>query len=443
MEFLFKRHLQNAKPVPLLDRITNLKDAEPSLAVLTEFQKEALREMVSRAYNHNPFYREKMKRAGIKPEDIKDLEDLPKLPFTSKDELRGKPWVLLAANKNDISFFNVSTGTTGGEEIYIMNTWRDYYLHEFSPGHPKLFNLKPGDICINALPYEMSSAGLAFHKVFMEVQEATVVPVGKGGAYSTPEKIIRVMRDLQPNVIITTPSYAITLAEAADAMSLDLSSLPLKKMWLTGEGCSPAFRARVEKIWGVTANFHYGSLECGVLGIECDFHSGYHIPLGHVILEIVDPETGEVLAPGEIGEIVATCLLRFDAPLIRYRTQDLGYIDPDPCRCGLVFPRFFLRGRLVDQITIRSIKFSPFYLEEFLMRQPEIGNWYQFVLKPGNNDILRIRVELAQGVEPTPELADKLASKIEFAVGIPCEFEFVTKLIRPGVKTVRVVYEEA
>lgn len=441
MEFLFEKRLRDTARVPLITHFSQLKEEEPSLATLTGFQKEALREMVARAYNHNSFYRQKMDVAGVNPRDINDLADLSKMPFTTKDELRGKPWVLLAADKEDVSFISVSTGTTGGEEIYITHTWRDYYLNEFSPGHPKLFNLKPDDICINALPYEMSSSGLAFHKVFMETQKATVVPVGKAGAYSPPDKTVKIMRDLRPTVLMTTPSYAITLAEEAARIPFDLKSLNLSKIWLTGEGCSPAFRDRVEKIWGARANFHYGSLECGVLGMECDLHAGYHIPLGHVILEIVDPKTGTVLEPGEIGEIVATCLLRFDSPLIRYRTQDLGYIDPDPCRCGIVFPRFFLRGRLVDQITIKGVNFSPFYMEEFLMRLPEVGNWYQFVVSPGNNEHLKIRVELAAGVEPTPELAEKLASKMEFTVGIPCQFEFVDKLPRPREKTVRVVHE--
>lgn len=350
--------------------------------------------------------------------------------------------MLLAADKEDVSLINVSTGTTGGEEIYVMHTWRDYCPSGFSPGHPKLFNLEPEDICINALPYEMSSAGLAFHKVFMEIFEATVVPVGKGGAYSSPEKTVKVMRDLQPTAMITTPSYAITLAEAAAEVSLDLTSLPLKKIWLTGEGCSPAFRARVEKIWGTKANFHYGSLELGVLGIECDDHAGYHIPMGHVLLEIVDPQTGKVLEPGEVGEVVGTSLGRFDSPLLRYRTQDPGYIDPDPCSCGMVFPRFFLRGRMADQLIIGGMHLSPFMIEEALMRQPEVGNWYQIVVKSEGNDRLRIRAELAAGMEPTSQLAEKLASKMEFATGIPCDFEIVAKLPRPGVKTIRVVHEE-
>jgi len=440
MKYRFKKHLQNYVQEPLLGRYSNLTEEEATLEKLLEFQKEALQANVAHAYK-NPFYYEKLKKAGVKPQDIKSLADLAKLPFTTKDELRGKPWQLLATDKRDMSLIHVSTGTTGGEETYMMQSWRDLYLNEFSAGYPHLLQLVPGDICINALPYEMSSSGLAFHKVFMEISGVTVVPVGKGGAYSTPKKIVQVMKDLQPTVVMTTPSYAITIAEAAAEMDFDLTSLNLKKVWLTGEGCSPAFRERVEKLWGTIANFYYGSLEAMGLGIECDSHTGYHIPMGHVIIEIIDPETGEVLEPGEIGEIVTTPLLRFDTPLLRYRTQDLGYIDPDPCDCGMTFPRFFMRGRTADQLTIQGIGFSPFYLEEFLMRLPEVGNWYQFVVQPEDNDRLKIRTELAPGVEPTPELADKLASKMEYSLGIPCEFEFQSKLMRTGAKSVRVVRE--
>ncbi|MDI6870494.1 MAG: AMP-binding protein [Bacillota bacterium] len=408
---------------------------------LLAFQDEAVKELVAHTYANSPFYRAKMDQAGVRPEEVRSVADLSKLPFTDKDELRGDPWILLACDKKDVSVINVSTGTTGGEMIYIFYTWKDFYLNDLAVGYPRLVPIEPGDICINALPYEMSSAGLAFHKVFMDACGATAVPVGKGGAYSTPEKTVRIMRDLKPTIVMTTPSWAVRLAEAAGEAGFDLKELPLKRMWITGEGCSPAFRDRLEKIWGTTANFYYGSLECGALGMECDQHFGYHIPLAHVVVEIVDPKTGEVLEPGEIGEIVATCLLRYSSPLIRYRTQDLGYVEYDQCPCGVALPRLFLRGRQVDQVVLQGYEFSPFYLEEFLMRLPEVGMWYQFVVPPEGADRLKIRVELQPGVEPTPELADRLASKMEFGLGIPCEFEFVDRLPRPVTKTIRVVHE--
>lgn len=408
---------------------------------LAEFQRESVGEVVSRAYERSLFYREKMDRAGVAPDDVRGPADLSRLPFTTKDELRGNPWALLACDREDVALIQVSTGTTGGEEIYIMNTWEDYYLYEMSAGYPTLVPVERGDIVLNALPYEMSTAGLAFHKTFMDGCRATVIPAGKGGAYSTPAKTVKMMRDLAPTVVITTPSWAITLAEEAAERSFSLPGLRLKKMWLTGEGCSPSFRERVEKTWGATANFYYGSLECGGVGIECDSHNGYHLVEAHVAVEIVDPKTGKVLDPGEIGEIVATCLLRYDAPILRYRTQDLGYIDPDPCPCGVALPRLFLRGRLVDHVVIRGISFSPIYLEEFLMRLPEVGNWFQFVVDPAGSDRLKIRAELAPGVRPREGLADYLASKMEFGTGLPCQFEIVDRIPRPRGKTVRVVHE--
>ncbi len=443
MNSLFERKILSLRKPPVLQDYFDQEGEFPENMPperLHQFHLASMKEIISGAYQRSAFYRKKMTAAGVSPDDFKTLEDLSRLPFTTKDELRGDPWTLLACDKEDIALIQVSTGTTGGEEVYIMYSWEDFYLHELVPGYPSLVPVERGDICFNALPYEMSSAGLAFHKTFMEGCRATVIPAGKGGAYSTPAKSVKMIRDLQPTVIITTPSWAMFLAETAIEAGFDPASLHLKKMWLTGEGCSSAFRERVEKIWGTVANFYYGSLECGCIGIECDQHNGYHITGGHVFLEIVDPKTGQVLEPGEVGEIVATCLLRYHTPLLRFRTQDLGYIDPDACSCGVLLPRFSLRGRLVDQITIKGISLSPYYLEEFLMRLPEVGNWFQFIVSSTNIKELGIRCELAPGIEPTEQLAESLAGKMEYGTGIPCRFEFVDKLPRPTGKTVRVIH---
>lgn len=444
MHSLFIKIINEVTIPPVLTRYFSgpeFPDEMPP-ATIAAYQKEALREVVNRAYQYSPYYQQKMRQAGVTPQDLNELSDLARLPFITKDELRGNPWQLLACDKSELSVIHVSTGTTGGEEIYNMYTWRDYFTHELITGYPRLFPVEKDDICFNALPYEMSSAGLSFHKVFLHGCGAAVINAGKGGAYSTPEKAVKLLRDLRPTVVMTSPSYAITLYEAAQESGFDLTQLPIRKMWLTGEGCSPAFRSRIENYWGTRAEFYYGSLECGAIAVECGAHAGYHITQAHSLVEIVDPQTGRVLEPGEVGEIVVTCLLRYDTPLIRYRTQDLGYLEPDPCRCGLTLPRLNLQGRAVDEIMINGVNFSPYYLEEFLMRQPEVGDWYHFIVKPGNNQQLKIRVELARGVQPTAELADKLASRIGFAVGVPCQVEIVDKMPRPREKTVRVIHEQ-
>lgn len=444
MSSLFEDKLKKVNLPATINRFLNGNPHPDKMSEqqINEYHLASLQEIVNKAYEKNEFYRQKLDEVNMKPNDIMQLSDLSKLPFLTKDELRGNPYILLTCDKKEIALVQVSTGTTGGEEIYMMYTWNDYYLHDLAPRYPDLFSVDPGDVCLNALPYEMSAAGLAFHKTFMEGCEATVIPAGKGGAYSTPKKTLKLIRDLSPNVVITTPSWAMLLAEEANEQEFDLTSLQLKKLWITGEGCSPAFRSRLEKLWGATANFFYGSLECGVLGIECDDHDGYHVTQGHAILEIVDHKTGEPLDEGEIGEIVVTSALRYDTPILRFRTGDLGYIESETCSCGVTMPKFYLRGRVVDQILYNGTTLSPFYLEEFLMREPEIGNWFEFVLnKEGDNEVINVRCELAADIEPSEHLADSLASKLEFASGIPFSFEFVEKLPRPTGKTIRVVYK--
>lgn len=251
MNSLFEKSLRRfSKPIVLKKYFSGIEDADRMLPdVLASYQNEAVKAVVNRAFKRSPLYQRKMKQAGVTPRVIKEVGDLSRLPFTTKEDLRGKPWELLACDKKDVALIQVSTGTTGGEEIYIMNTWEDYYLCDLAPGYGSLVPVESGDICFDALPFEMSSAGLSFYKIFMEGCQATVIPAGKGGAYSTPAKSVKLLRDLQPTFLISTPSWSITLAEAAKEANFDPTKLPLKKMWLTGEGCSSAFRERLEKIW--------------------------------------------------------------------------------------------------------------------------------------------------------------------------------------------------
>jgi phenylacetate-CoA ligase len=438
----FENLIQDASFPPLVARYFSNTALSPDLmsrSRLEAFQDEAIHEVIQRAYLNSPFYHDKFVQAGVNPEDIKSTKDLVNVPFTTKEDLRSDPWIRLACDKKEISHIHVSTGTTGGKEIYTPHTWKEYYLNH-SIIYPRLSPVKREDICFVALPYEMSQSGLNFHNMFIVGHQAASVPVGKAGAYSTPEKTIKLMRNLKPNFIATSPSYAVNLAEAASEASFDLTSLPLKKMWITGEGCSSAFRKRLEKMWGTTVNFYYGATECGFIGRECDNHDGLHITAAHVLVEIVDPETGKVLKPGEVGEIVVTCLLRFDTPLIRYRTQDLGYLNTKPCTCGVRLPRLYHLGRTADHILLQGKSYSPFALEDILMKLPEVGNWYQFVIHHGDNEQLTIQAEPAVGTDPTPELAQKLGSQLQKQIGVPCEFVFTSNMDRPGTKARRVVY---
>lgn len=445
MSSMFSQKWRAPRPHPVVERHFEGVESADRLSpdALARYRAESLRAIVARAYDGSAFYRARMDHAGVTPADIAGPADLRKLPFLTKDDLRGDPWLLLTCDRRDVALIQVSTGTTGGEEIYMMHTWNDYYLHDLAPRYATLFPLGPGDVCLNALPYEMSTAGLAFHKTFMDGYHATVVPAGKGGAYSTAAKTVKVLADLRPNIVVTSPSWAITLAEEAAQCGLDLPGLQIKKMWLTGEGCSPAFRARVERIWGTTANFFYGSLECGVLGIECDAHNGYHLAEAHVLMEVVSPASGEPVPAGETGELVVTALLRHDSPVLRFRTGDLGFLDTAPCPCGARLSRFHLRGRALDQLVVQGKSISPLYLEELLMRMPEIGNWYELVQPTAGSaaTTMRIRCELASGVSPAVGLAAAIARKLQTATGLLFEIELVNRLARPAGKVSRVVRE--
>lgn len=398
---------------------------------------DALNQLLAHVYQNNAFYRSRIDESGITPGALPSLEAFRSLKPISKEDLRTDPFLVYSAPKDQIAQVFISTGTTGGDPIYMIHTWEDLYLRDLGPDMPHLVLNKDMGLVAIALPFEMSSSGLSFYYVLQHGCSVGVVSVGKGGYYSNPLKTIKAIKDLQVGGIYTTPSYAMVLADAAEELGYAFGdAIRIKRMWLTGEGCSDSFRRRIEETWRSPAYYYYGSLECGPLGVECREKMGYHLPSAHVYVEIIDPETGRAKENGEVGEIVATTLLRTGSPLIRFRTGDLGYIEETPCRCGINLKRLFLRGRLCDQIKIGSVNFSPFYVEELLMRIPMVGNNYRFIVY---DDYLEIETELARAVAPTESLAEEIASRVEYGCGLPCRVRFIDKIRYEGGKTVRVI----
>jgi phenylacetate-CoA ligase len=354
---------------------------------LRAYQTEMVAEQLEHAYVNNPFYRQKFDRAGVRPSDFRNPEDLSRFPLTDKDELRGDPWVLLAVPRKDVRLAHTSTGTTGGRWSYILYSEEDMYVRDAAPFPHLLMPVREGDVVVNALPYEMSSSGQSFQRSLQGAAGALVVPVGKGGFYSDPYKTVQIMADLRADVLITTPPYALLLSEIAAEPDPALGRGPLRLgedlrprfMWLTGEGCSPAYRRRVEEAWNCSGLVFYGSMECGPIGVECGAKSGCHLSAGHVYLEVIDPKLGTRVEPGQVGEVVCTVLQRRASPLIRYRTQDLATLDMTPCPCGVSFPRLNLRGRIADQVgqAAGESSVSPYLIEEVLYAQVNMGNNYQ------------------------------------------------------------------
>jgi phenylacetate-CoA ligase len=408
---------------------------------LRAYQQDALAEQLAHVYAHNDFYRQKFDAAGTKAGDFRSLGDLARFPFTNKDELRGKPWVLLSVPKEQVCLTHTSTGTTGGAWSYVHYSWADMHERDWAPFPHELMDIGDDDVVINALPYEMSSAGQSFQRSLQGAAGAQVVPVGKGGYYSEADKTVQVMAELAADVLITTPPYAMLLSEVAEAIGRKPGQdIRLRFIWLTGEGCSPAYRRRLEARWHCPALVFYGSLECGPIGIECRRQAGCHVSAGHVYLEIVDPKTGELKQPGQIGEVVCTTLVREAAPLIRYRTQDLAMIDGAPCACGVVFPKLHIRGRIADQVPGGSTgpaeaapPISPYAIEDVLFNESAVGGNYQlYTTEKG----LRIEAELAD--QAAAEVAHHRILEVLGGRGIKAELTWVDHIPRTGGKTRRI-----
>ena len=406
-----------------------------------EYQAQAVGHVLRHAYEHNAHYRAKFDAVGAIPSSFQRLADIERFPFTEKRELIGDPWRLLAVPREEICQVYVSTGTTSagvGDHVYRLLSWHDVYVAEAavrgftSPLTPS----KPGDVVAMALPYEMSSAGMACHRTYQYSAKAISVNVGKGGSHSTLLKTLYILKDLAADIVFSTPSHAVALYEAAAEAKIAMSELGPRLLYLTGEGCSNAFRQRIADLWGCPVLRFYGSLEGGAIGTECVFNSGFHVFESHVFVEIVDPDTGRACPEGVTGEVCLTVLNKTGAPLIRYRTQDLGHIDRRDCPCCLNAPRVFLRGRRQDQLAIGGKSFSPVYLEDVLYGVREIGNSYQLILRDGK---LSLRVEWPRGGHRAPRLADAIRAQMSRVVGEVEEVELVERIPETGGKAQRVL----
>jgi phenylacetate-coenzyme A ligase PaaK-like adenylate-forming protein len=405
---------------------------------IADYHRDAIADQLRHVWENSPFYRRKLDDAGVRPEDFRTLDDLRRFPFTAKDELRGDPWILLSVPRDDVCLAHTSTGTTGGVWSYILYSREDMYVHDQVPSPRLLMPVRSSDVVIDALPYEMSSAGQSFQRSLQGTASALVVPVGKGGFYSDPVKTVRIMADLEADVLITTPPYAMLLAEVAGQQGVTLDAdVRLRFMWLTGEGCSEPYRRRLQELWGCPGIVFYGSMECGSIGIECREQSGGHVSQGHVYVEIIDPATGDPLPAGEVGEVVCTVLQRKASPLIRFRTQDLAFVDSEPCPCGVKFPRLHIRGRMADQLAGADEEksgppISPYMIEGILFAQSETGGNYQ-IYTDGNRLLVEAEFRTGDADLARQRIERQLAER-----GVQAELRWVEHIPRTGGKTRRI-----
>ncbi len=362
---------------------------------LEALQLRRLQAVVERVYHLVPFYRRHLDEAGVKPEDVRTLEDLSRLPFTVKQDLRDNyPFGMFATPMSQIVRIHASSGTTGKSTPVAytqgdLETWSELMARTLAAG-----GTHRGDIVHNAYGYGLFTGGLGFH-YGAERLGAAVIPVSGGQT----RRQIMLLQDFGPTVLVCTPSFALYLAEVGQEMGVDFQNLSLRVGIFGAEPWTEAMRSEIENRLGLDAVDIYGLSE--IIGpgvsVECiEGKRGLHIFEDHFLPEIIDPATLEPVPPGEMGELVITTLTKEAMPLLRYRTRDITSLDYAPCRCGRTLARMHrLRGRSDDMLIIRGVNVFPSQIEAVLLETPGVAPHYQLIVdREGQLDTLEVQVEV-------------------------------------------------
>lgn len=366
---------------------------------MQKVQLDNLQETVKRVYSLVPFYKDKFDELGIKPDDIETLEDISKLPFTKKQDLRDNyPYGLFAVDMDEIVRIHSSSGTTGkptvvGYTAKDMNIWSEVMARIFYMG-----GVNSSDILHNAIGYGLFTGGLGFHEAAQRMKVA-VIPSSTG--FTSRQLLL--MKDFKATVLNTTPSFALHMAETADKEGYDLKNdLLLKCGFYGGEPASQGLKDKIEEIWGVPFHEVYGLSEIigpGVAG-SCKHTNTLHINEDHFYPEILDPKTLKPVKEGERGELVLTTITKQGLPIIRYRTGDITSLDSTPCRCGRTTVKMeSVVGRSDDMIIVGGVNIFPSQIEHVLSNIEGISLNYQIVIdKKGYLDKLELDVEISDDI---------------------------------------------
>lgn len=363
---------------------------------LASLQRTRLAALVERVAERVPFYRQAFDRAGVRPDQIRTLDDIRRLPFTRKADLRDHyPFEMFAVPRDQVVRLHASSGTTGKPTV-VGYTRSDIALWaEVCARCLAASGARPGDVFHNAYGYGLFTGGLGMH-YGGELMGLTVVPVSGGNT----ERQLLLIQDFEPRVIACTPSYLLTLAEAGMARGLDPRRLSLRFAVLGAEPWTEEMRARIEELLPVRAVNIYGLSEVIGPGVsnECvEAQRGSHIFEDHFFVEAVDPETGEPVPDGEPGELTFTTLTKAALPVIRYRTGDIAALDPSPCPCGRTHVRMSLvMGRTDDMLVIRGINVFPSQIESVAVQFGELSPHYQLIVTRARTlDDLEVRIEVS------------------------------------------------
>ena len=358
-------------------------------------QGERLRRQVERAYERVPFYRQALDGVSVRPQDIRSIEDIERLPFTVKDDFRATyPAALFAVPMREIVRLHMSSGTTGKMVVGAytradLGVWGEVMARTLAAG-----GVTPDDIFQNFYGYGLFTGGLGLH-IGVETIGATVIPVSGG----LTKRQLMIMEDLGVTIIGGTPSYALVIAETAQEENIDLRSrMKVRAGFFGAEPWTEGMRQEIEEEFGLEAFDIYGLTEVIGPGVaaECQQHNGLHINEDHFYPEIVDPDTGQRLPDGEMGEMALTCLTREALPLLRYRTRDRLSLTREPCPCGRTSVRMMrVHGRTDDMLIVRGVNLFPTQIEQVLLHYPDLTSNYQITVDRQHDqlDELEVRIE--------------------------------------------------
>jgi phenylacetate-CoA ligase (EC 6.2.1.30) len=397
---------------------------------MTAVQSERLIKTVNRVYNNVPHYKEKMQKIGLEPGDIKSIEDLPKLPFTTKQDLRDTyPYGLFAEPLTNVVRLHASSGTTGKQIVvgYTRNDldfWADTMARTLVSA-----GTNQDSFVHNAYGYGLFTGALGVHYGAEKIG-ATVIPISGGNT----KRQIQTMKDFGSTILACTPSYALFLIEVMEEMGIKKGELQLKAGVFGAEPWSLNMRSEIEERLGILAIDIYGLSEIIGPGVssECSCKSGLHVFEDHFVPEIINPETKEVLPPGEKGEIVFSTITKEAFPVLRYRTRDISSLNYETCACGRTHVRMNrVTGRSDDMLIIRGVNVFPSQIESVLLNFGEVAPHYQLIVdRVGNLDSLEVWVEMTQAlfsdeVKKLEDIERRIREEIDFILGISAKIKLV------------------
>ena len=402
---------------------------------LAALQLRRLQDLAARVYERVPFYREAFDRDGVRPEQIRTLDDLRRLPRTRKLDLRDQyPFGLFAVPMDQVIRLHASSGTTGKPTVVgytrgDLGVWAEVCARALAASGGR-----PGDVFHNAYGYGLFTGGLGMH-AGAELLGMTVVPVSGGNT----DRQLLLIQDFRPRVIACTPSYLLALAEAARTRGLDPRRFSLRYAVLGAEPWTDAMRRHIEQVLPVRAVNIYGLSEVIGPGVsnECvEVQRGSHVFEDHFLIEALDPESGTPVPDGEPGELTFTTLTKEALPVIRYRSGDLATLDRSPCACGRTHVRMSLViGRTDDMLIIRGVNLFPSQIESVVVEFAELSPHYQlFVKRVHALDDLEVRIEAAPGPGARVESPDvralegAVAARLRGVTGL----HLPVKVVSPG-----------